>query len=195
MLFNFFPASLKHYRETGIRGVWIKISIKQCSFIPVAVKHGFVYHHCYPTFIVVTQWLPKDEPNSLPTFATTYIGVAGFVVRDDGQLLVVKERFRTQDHWKLPGGMADYNEDIRETARREVLEETGIEAEFVSLVCIRHIPDFRFGCSDLYFVCLMTPKSTEIKFDAKEIADAKWMEMEAFISSPHVNDSNKFIAR
>ena len=68
-------------------------------------------------------------------------------------------------------------EDIRAAAKREVLEETGIDTEFVSLVCFRHIPDFRLECSDLYFVCLMKPLNKDIKKDPTEISDAKWIDV------------------
>ena len=35
-------------------------------------------------------------------------GVAGFVVNDKNQLLVIQEKFNiSKKHWKLPGGLAD----------------------------------------------------------------------------------------
>ncbi|XP_031553931.1 nudix hydrolase 8-like isoform X1 [Actinia tenebrosa] len=187
--------SLVNYKRYGVRGVWFKIPIKKSSFVPITVEHGFVFHHCFPSYIVMTKWLPEDEPNKLPTFATCFIGVAGFVVNDEGKLLVVQERFRKSDHWKLPGGMADHKEDIRTAGKREVLEETGIETEFVSMVCFRHIPDFRFECSDLYFICLLKPLNNEIKRDSSEISDAKWMDLDEFLSSPIVNGLDKFVAQ
>ena len=68
-------------------------------------------------------------------------------------------------------------ENIIEAVKREVLEETGIETEFVSLVCFRHLLNFRFGCSDVYFICHLRPLTQEIKMDTREIADAQWMDV------------------
>ena len=37
-------------------------------------------------------------------------GVAGFVVNDEGKLLVIQEKYNhpvLQKHWKLPGGLTD----------------------------------------------------------------------------------------
>lgn len=82
-----------------------------------------------------------------------------------------------QGLWKLPGGLADPAEDLGATAAREVLEETGISAEFVGVVSMRHSHNRRFGQGDLYFVVKMRALSEDIQLDGKEIADAKWMSM------------------
>ena len=71
------------------------------------------------------------------------------------------------------------DESIIEAVKREVFEETGIETEFVSLVCFRHLVNFRFGCSDVYFICHLRPLTQEIKMDTKEIAAAQWMDVSA----------------
>lgn len=42
-------------------------------------------------------------------FVFHVLGVGGFVVNDDGELLVVQEKYRTADHWKPPGGMVDHS--------------------------------------------------------------------------------------
>ena len=75
------------------------------------------------------------------------------------------------------------DENIIEAVKREVLEETGIQTEFVSLVCFRHLLNFRFGCSDVYFICHLKPLSYEIKIDTREIADAKWMDVSTLLAS------------
>ncbi|XP_067033618.1 uncharacterized protein [Acropora muricata] len=186
--------SLAKLKQSGIRGVWLRISINNSSFIPVAVKHGFIFHHTYPHHIILTQWLPETEPNTLPPFATSYIGAGGLVVNEKNQVLAVCEKYRRKPHWKLPGGMVDRDENIIEAVTREVLEETGIETEFISLVCFRHLLNFRFGCADIYFICHLKPLTQEIKRDPGEIADAQWMDLDEYIESPLVNSSNRFIA-
>lgn len=48
------------------------------------------------------------------------------VYRDDGDILLVKNRFSRQK-WALPGGGVKYNESYEQAAVREVLEEIGLK--------------------------------------------------------------------
>ena len=70
-------------------------------------------------------------------------------------------------------------EEIFETARREVLEETGIETEFVGVTSFRHQQGYRYGCGDFYFICVMKPVSSEQEINVcqKEIANCKWVDV------------------
>ena len=68
------------------------------------------------------------------------------------------------------------DEDIVDAVKREVLEETGIQTTFVSLICFRHMLNFRFGCSDIYFICHLKPLNQDIDIEPREIADARWMD-------------------
>jgi hypothetical protein len=36
---------------------------------------GFVFHHADPAYVMLTLWLPKKTPSTLPGFASHYIGV------------------------------------------------------------------------------------------------------------------------
>ncbi len=62
--------------------------------------------------------------------ATGSIGASAAVFRSDGSVLII-ERAKPpfSGVWSLPGGHIEANEDPAETARREVLEETGLEVE------------------------------------------------------------------
>src|SRR5271155_5638778 len=53
----------------------------------------------------------------------------GYVVRGDKTLLLFHEKLQM---WLPPGGHMDEGELPEETARREILEETGLEVDIVS---------------------------------------------------------------
>ena len=56
-----------------------------------------------------------------------------------------------QGVWKMPTGLVLVGEDITEAAEREVLEETGLEATFESILAIRQSHKAAFGKSDMFF--------------------------------------------
>lgn len=60
---------------------------------------------------------------------------------------------------------------------REVKEETGIETEFVSLLCFRHMHQFRWGNSDFFFICLLKPLTVDVVIDRSEISEYKWIKV------------------
>ena len=55
------------------------------------------------------------------------LGAAGVIQNKDGQILLVKHNYG-ELNWELPGGFAELNESIVETAKREIYEETGLIA-------------------------------------------------------------------
>lgn len=57
------------------------------------------------------------------------VGAIVFVTRADGRVLLVRQSYRRG--WGAPGGLLERGEDALDGARREVLEETGLEIEFL----------------------------------------------------------------
>jgi len=55
-------------------------------------------------------------------------------LRGDDVLLIKRGAPPLEDSWSLPGGRIEWGERAIDAARRELLEETGCEAEIVSLV-------------------------------------------------------------
>ncbi len=76
---------------------------------------------------------------------------------------------------------------------REVFEETGVETEFQTVVCFRHWHGYRYGKSDIYFVCRLNPLSTTITMQTREIQECIWMPVDDFLASDSVADFNKWI--
>jgi 8-oxo-dGTP diphosphatase len=56
-------------------------------------------------------------------------GVAVLILDGDSVLLTLRKHGFRAGLWDRPGGHVEYDEDIRESARRELLEETGFEVE------------------------------------------------------------------
>ncbi|XP_005097225.1 nudix hydrolase 8 [Aplysia californica] len=190
--------ALPTWRAKGHRGVWVTVQKELSACIPQLIELGFDYHHAEPGYAMLTIWLPETLPNNLPAYANHYLGVAGFVVNEKNQVLVVRERYHNtnlRSPWKLPGGHADRGEEISTTAEREVFEETGVKSEFVCVIAFRHLHNYRFGLSDFYFVCLMRSLSSEIKACPNEIAECEWMDLEDYENYEKISDVNRFFVQ
>ncbi|GMR32104.1 hypothetical protein PMAYCL1PPCAC_02299, partial [Pristionchus mayeri] len=172
-------AALVGWRSNRVRGIWFHCSKMDSRFIPILVEHGFEFHHAQPQYCTLTRWLPEDAPSTLPRYPHMHIGCGGIVVDAEGRLLMMREKKGRYLGWKFPGGLADPNENIYETASREVKEETGVDAEGIAVLSFRQVNSAQWkDTGDIYFLIVMKPKD-ESKKDvtpcATEAADAKWM--------------------
>ena len=61
------------------------------------------------------------------------LAAAGLVFNERGEILLVKNHRRG---WELPGGIVEVGENAIDAVRREILEETGIDAEVGELFCV-----------------------------------------------------------
>ena len=55
------------------------------------------------------------------------IGVGAIIVKDGKVLLGKRKNAHGEGSWSCPGGHLEFNEELEECAKREVLEETGIK--------------------------------------------------------------------
>ncbi len=62
------------------------------------------------------------------------VGV-GVILYEKGKVLIIKRAFEpSSNRWSIPGGAVELGETVRDAARREVLEELGLEVEIRDVV-------------------------------------------------------------
>lgn len=62
------------------------------------------------------------------------IGVGVVVIKGRDVLLIRRGQAPRQGEWSIPGGRQEFGETVRETAVREVMEETGVRIAHLRLV-------------------------------------------------------------
>jgi 8-oxo-dGTP pyrophosphatase MutT (NUDIX family) len=188
--------SLDTWRSDGRLAVWLEVPIANAVLVPVAVEAGFSYHHAGEDYLLLTRRLVEDA--HIPPYASHYIGAGGVVINNRNELLVVRERYGFGGRapmLKLPGGALGAGEHLADAVVREVLEETGVETCFEAIVCFRHWHGYRYGKSDIYFVCRLRPLSTAITMQSEELQECLWMPAEDFLETENLSEFTKWIVR
>ncbi|CAH0553058.1 unnamed protein product [Brassicogethes aeneus] len=118
---------------------------------------------------------PKIDPNFKPILGvtTTFI-VAVVMLNENNEVLMIQEAKKTcAGKWYLPAGRMEKQETIVMAAKREVLEETGLEIECTSLLMIECAAGFW-----IRFVLTGKVLGGELKTPARadqESLQAKWI--------------------
>lgn len=183
-------ALLDGFRADGKQLVWMTLGIEQSALIKPLTDAGFIFHNCLESELTLILKLASHA--YAPFVPTHTIGAGALVINDSHQVLVVRERLSGGVGYKLPGGHIELGEKIAEAVEREVLEETGIEADFQTLQGLTTRHPFRFGKSNIYFICQLKARTTTIAIqDTDEILDARWIDVEEYVNDPAHSPFNR----
>ena len=74
--------------------MWLRLNTDKAHLCGVAVQEaGFEFHHAKDGYVMLTNWLPENQPNKMPGFASHYIGVGGLVFnKNKTKMLAIQEQ-------------------------------------------------------------------------------------------------------
>ncbi|HZU80134.1 MAG TPA: NUDIX hydrolase N-terminal domain-containing protein [Acidimicrobiales bacterium] len=125
---------------------------------------------------LVEEWL-RSVGQGVPGYVTPKIAVGAAVGNEKGELLLVKRA--DSGVWLYPTGWADVGYSAAEVVVKEVLEETGIEAEPLRLIAV--LDGLRLGFTrvplySLVFHCRAV--GGELRAHPLETADVGWFPLD-----------------
>jgi 8-oxo-dGTP diphosphatase len=132
----------------------------------------------------------------MPSFGSKYrkgysIGVGGVVLCDDKALLARRALGSNVGDWMIPGGFVEPYETIDVAAQREVMEETGVEAEVEGLIAVRNqVSDDE---NSAYFIFLLRATDDEVQADGIEVAEARFFTLDEMQALPQLQPLSRLI--
>lgn len=128
-----------------------------------------------PGYIMQLREIVGSRPLIMPAAAVIII---------DGNGRILMQHRSDNNTWGLPGGSMEMGETFEETARREVLEETGLEVRDLQLFCLHSGSEafYEYPNGHQVYVAATiyttTSFSGEIKLDLSESLNVKWFHLQ-----------------
>lgn len=125
-------------------------------------------------------------------------GGSAVLCEKDGKILMVRQ-FRypyKKEIWEIPAGKINKGEDPEQTARRELKEEGGIQAEKMEKL-FEVYPSPGYTEEIIHIFKAEGLKETDIHLDEDEFLSGKWFEKEdlkSMIESGEIKDGKTLIA-
>ncbi|MBQ6699902.1 MAG: NUDIX domain-containing protein [Oscillospiraceae bacterium] len=103
---------------------------------------------------------------------THFVSVAGLVINDSGEILLVKSPRRG---WEYPGGLVEPGETLQDALIREIKEESGIDVKITGFIGLcknieKDIVNIDFCCKAVGGKLTTSDESTEVMWVNKEKA-------------------------
>jgi 8-oxo-dGTP pyrophosphatase MutT (NUDIX family) len=123
----------------------------------------------------------EDLRKVIGTQPLILVGSVVWVINEQGKILLQK---RPEGVWGLPGGLLELGESAEEAARREVMEETGVEIGELQLVNVFSGKQFyrKLANGDEFYPVTIVYiskdiRNSQIHIDGEETIDAEFFHL------------------
>lgn len=124
-----------------------------------------------------------------------YIGVDAIFVNEKGEILLIHRTGKNfHGYWGLVSGMVEWNEEVKDALKREVLEEIGVEIESITyigkyydrigrhpsktVICLPHLCKIKSGipkavseCDEVKWFKKEKIRTMQLSYDHKEMLE------------------------
>jgi ADP-ribose pyrophosphatase YjhB (NUDIX family) len=121
------------------------------------------------------------------------IGVGGVVLYKDKALLVRRKRGSRAGDWAIPGGFVEHRETIDVAVKREVLEETGIEAQVQGLVAVRSRVIKSGDENSAYFIFQLQSTHDNAHADGIEVDEARFFNLQEILELSSLQELTRLV--
>jgi len=176
-------AFIEPFKETR-QAIILKIPYETSSILNAVVQAGFTFHCGDQNQLT---WIVKNRA-SIPQPFTAISGVHVVILKED-KILVIEEKTR-RGQLGFPAGGSESGEFAKETAQRELYEETGLSVQPADLKLIALINRKRAneqGASLLDHCFLAENVSGKLHLDPVEIIQGFWVSVKDVAKSPEIN--------
>ena len=114
------------------------------------------------------------------------VPATGALIRNmNGKIFLMKSP-KWGGKWLVPGGKVEKGDSMKETVRKEVLEETGLEVKNIELMNVKDGGNPDDFSRDTHFIFLnftCRAKNKDVELDQREAVDYTWIEPEKALNS------------
>ena len=116
------------------------------------------------------------------------------VLNEDDEIFLMKSP-KWDGKWLVPGGKIEKGDSMKETVRKEVKEETGLEVSDIELLNVKDGGNPEEFNRETHFIFLnftCRAEDQEVELDQREAVDYKWIDPEKAVESElDINESSR----